>query len=466
MNKSSNAKLKKMTNEPVEKLIVSLAVPTIISMLITTFYNLVDTKFIGSLGISYATAAVGIVYSLMNVIQAVGFFCGHGSGNYISRALGEKKVQEAGKMASTGFFFAIILGGLLCIIGQIFANPIAVILGARDPITLKYTLDYMRIILIGAPFMTAQLVLNNQLRFQGNAVFAMAGIASGGIVNIGLDALFISVLKLEVAGAALATLLGQIISFIVLYIGVSKSDSIKITLKNFTPTKVYFLEITRGGMPSLFRQCMGSLSTSILNNVAFTLGAEQAQAAMGIVSRLTMFISSAMIGFGQGFQPVCGFNYGAGLYKRVRRSFMFCMKVAVVALTVLAIVGYIFAPYIISFMQSGEGGNIQNIIDIGTTAIRRQLIFLPLMSFVILSNMMLQTIGDVYRASFLAMCRQGLMLIPSIYILSFLFDLNGFLWAQGLADVISFAIAVPVTIPILKKFKNDKNDDTNSCELS
>jgi len=465
MNKS-NTKLEKMTKEPVEKLVVSLAIPTIISMLITTFYNLVDTKFIGSLGISYATAAVGIVYSLMNVIQAVGFFCGHGSGNYISRALGEKKINEAEKMASTGFYFAIVLGGFLCIFGQLFAKPLAVVLGARDPITLKYTLDYMRIILIGAPFMTAQLVLNNQLRFQGNAIFAMAGIASGGVVNIGLDALFIDIFEMEVAGAALATLLGQIISFIVLYFGVKKSDNIKIMLKNFTPNKMYLLEITRGGTPSLFRQCMGSLSTSILNNVAFTLGAEQAQAAMGIVSRLTMFISSAMIGFGQGFQPVCGFNYGAGLYKRVRKAFMFCMKVAVVALTILAIVGYIFAPYIISFMQSGDGDNIENIISIGTTAIRRQLIFLPLMSFVVLSNMMLQTIGDVYRASLLALCRQGLMLIPSIYILSYLFSLNGFLWAQGVADVISFAIAIPVTIPILKKFKNNKNDDINSCELA
>ncbi len=465
MNKS-NTKLEKMTKEPVEKLVVSLAIPTIISMLITTFYNLVDTKFIGSLGISYATAAVGIVYSLMNVIQAVGFFCGHGSGNYISRALGEKKINEAEKMASTGFYFAIVLGGLLCIFGQLFAKPLAVVLGARDPITLKYTLDYMRIILIGAPFMTAQLVLNNQLRFQGNAIFAMAGIASGGVVNIGLDALFINIFEMEVAGAALATLLGQIISFIVLYFGVKKSDNIKIKLKNFTPNKMYLLEITRGGTPSLFRQCMGSLSTSILNNVAFTLGTEQAQAAMGIVSRLTMFISSAMIGFGQGFQPVCGFNYGAGLYKRVRKAFMFCMKVAVVALTILAIVGYIFAPYIISFMQSGDGDNIENIISIGTTAIRRQLIFLPLMSFVVLSNMMLQTIGDVYRASLLALCRQGLMLIPSIYILSYLFSLNGFLWAQGVADVISFAIAIPVTIPILKKFKNNKNDDINSCELA
>lgn len=453
---SSNAKLKKMTTEPVEKLVVSLAIPTIVSMLITTFYNLVDTKFIGSLGISYATAAVGIVYSLMNIIQAVGFFCGHGSGNYISRALGEKKVKEAEKMASTGFYFAIILGIFLCLVGQLFANPIAVVLGARDPITLKYTLDYMRIILIGAPFMTAQLVLNNQLRFQGNAIFAMAGIASGGIVNIGLDALFINVFKLEVAGAALATLFGQLISFVVLYIGVKKSDNIKIKFKNFTPNKLFILEITRGGTPSLFRQCMGSISTSILNNVAFTLGAEQAQAAMGIVSRITMFISSAMIGFGQGFQPVCGFNYGAGLYKRVRKAFMFCMKVAVVALTILAIVGYIFAPFVISYMQSGEGDNIENIIEIGTTAIRRQLIFLPLMSFVILANMMLQTIGDVYRASLLAMCRQGLMLIPSIYILSYFFRLDGFLWAQGVADIVSCIIAIPVTVPILKKFKNNK----------
>ena len=455
---NSNAKFEKMTTQPVEKLVTSLAIPTIISMLITTFYNLVDTKFIGGLGISYATAAVGIVYSLMNIIQAVGFFCGHGSGNYISRALGEQKINEAERMASTGFFVSILLGIFLCITGQIFAEPIAVVLGAKDSITLKYTLDYMRIILIGAPFMTSQIVMNNQLRFQGNATFAMFGIASGGIINIGLDALFIEVFELEVLGAALATVGGQIISFIVLLIGVIKSDNIKIKIKNFTPNLKFLSEITRGGAPSLFRQCMGSLSTSILNNVAFDLGAEQAQAAMGIVARITMFISSAMIGFGQGFQPVCGFNYGAGLYKRIRKAFDFCMKVAIVALTVLAIIGFVFAPHIISFMQSGEGQNIENIISIGTMAIRRQLIFLPLMSFIFLSNMMLQTIGDVYRASFLAMCRQGLMLIPAIYILSFAFGMEGFLWAQGLADVITFSIALPITLPVLKKFKKDKNE--------
>ena len=277
-------------------------------------------------------------------------------------------------------------------------------------------------------------------------------------MNIGLDALFINVLELEVFGAALATVSGQIISFIVLLIGVCKSDNIKIKFKNFTPNLKFLMEIARGGAPSLFRQCMGSLSTSILNNVAFTLGAEQAQAAVGIVARITMFISSAMIGFGQGFQPVCGFNYGAGKYKRIRKAFVFCMKVAVVVLTILAILGFIFAPQIISFMQSGEGENIENIIIIGTTAIRRQLIFLPLMSFIFLSNMMLQTIGDVYRASFLAMCRQGLMLIPAIYILSFAFNMEGFLWAQGVSDVVTFLISLPITIPVLKKFKKDKNE--------
>lgn len=455
MNGGAEKKREKMLNEKVESLVIKLAVPTIISMLITTFYNLVDTYFVGTLENTNATAAVGIVYSLMTIIQAVGFFCGHGSGNYISRALGKKEYRDAEKMASTGFFGAIILGLVITLLGQIFAVPFAGILGAKDEVTLKYTVDYMRVILIGAPFMTAQFVLNNQLRFQGNALFAMIGVCSGGIINIALDYLFISVINLEVMGAAIATVIGQVISFIVLFIGVKKSDNVKISIKNFTLNKHYVLEIARGGTPSLFRQSVGGIATSCMNNVAFSLGGADAQAAIAIVSRLAMFVSSAVIGFGQGFQPVCGFCYGAGKYRRVRKAYFFSIKFTTVILLVLSIICFIFAPYVIGFMQSGDGENIDRVIDIGTSALRHQLIVLPLLAFVVMSNMMLQTIGKVFSASVLALARQGLFLIPLLYTISFFFALEGFLWVQAVADIFSFALTIPMVVPTIKKLKND-----------
>ncbi len=456
-NETQEQKLERMTTQPVEKLILKLAIPTILSMLITTFYNLVDTIFVGTLEDTHATAALSTVFSLMTIIQAIGFFCGHGSGNYISRALGQKKTDKAETMASTGFVMAILLGFVVLVAGQIFARPFATLLGARDEQTLKYTIDYMRIILLGAPLMTAQLVLNNQLRFQGNALFAMFGICIGGVANIGLDALFINVFHLEVLGVAIATLIGQFLSFVVLYIGAKKSDSVKISLKGSSFTKEYLLEIVRGGTPSLCRQTMGGVSTTIMNTIAFSLGQDPAQAAIGVVSRIMMFISSAMIGFGQGFQPVCGFNYGAAKYKRVYKAFVFCVRVSTVFLIVVSIAGYFFSPTLIAFMQRGDSESVETTVQLGITAIRHQLYFLPLMSLVVMSNMMLQTVGSVVRASLLAMSRQGIMLIPVVYLLSLLFGMEGFLWAQGIADLLSFILTLPLVIPVIASFAKDKN---------
>ncbi len=460
LNSAAEKKRDKMLNENVEPLIMKLAIPTIISMLITTFYNLVDTFFVGTLENTNATAAVGIVYSLMTIIQAVGFFFGHGSGNYISRALGNNQYRDAEKMASTGFFSAITCGLLITVLGQIFAVPFAGILGAKDGETMKYTLDYMRIILIGAPFMTAQFVLNNQLRFQGNALFAMIGVGSGGIINIFLDYLLISFFSLEVAGAALATVIGQIVSFIVLFIGVKKSDNVKITFKNFTPQKTYLLEIARGGTPSLFRQSVGGVATSCMNNVAFSLAGADAQAAIAIVMRLSMFVSSAVIGFGQGFQPVCGFSYGAGRYQRVRRAFFFSVRFTFFALLILSVLFFILAPQVVGFMQSGDAENIQYVISLGASALRHQLIVLPLFSFVVMSNMMLQTIGKVFSASILALARQGLFLIPLLYIISAIFKIEGFLWVQAVADVFSFIITIPMVMPTIHLLKKDRDGVT------
>lgn len=462
---SHEEKFKRMTTNPVEKLICSLAFPTIISMLVTTFYNMADTYFVGKIGAGLdeatkavmqtrATAAVGVVMSLMAIIQAFGFFFGHGSGNYISRALGRHDVKSAETIASSGFWYSVIVGMIILILGQIFADPLALLLGASKDF-LSYTTDYMRIILIGAPITMASLVLNNQMRFQGNATYAMVGISAGAILNIGLDALFILVLNMEVIGAALATIIGQTVSLILLVIGVNNSDCIKFKIRSVRFNKNTASEICRGGLPSLGRQGLTSVSMACLNHMAGIYGViaygglaaagTSAVAAMSAVSRIMMFAASTLIGFGQGFQPVCGFNYGAGLYSRVKRSFWFCVKVSFVFIIIISIPAFIFAGDIVSIFR----GNDPIALEIGTKAMRWQIITFPVMSWVVMSNMMLQTMGKMVSATVLAIARNGLMLIPAVLILPLILGLDGVLISQSVADIFALIISVPITVKVL-----------------
>ncbi len=465
-----------MTTEPVEKLILKLAVPTIISMLVTTFYNMADTYFVGKIGQgevaevqalmqTRAQAAVGVVMSLMAVIQAFGFFFGHGSGNFISRALGRHDVKSAEKVASSGFWYAAITGGVLLVLGQIFAEPLALLLGANKDF-LDYTVQYMRIILIGAPITMASLVLNNQIRFQGNATYAMLGISSGAVLNIGLDALFILKCDMEVVGAALATVIGQAVSLILLFIGTERSDCIKIRFKNLRFDKSTVGEICRGGLPSLGRQGLNSVSTACLNNMAGIYGAlaypdiataaTSAVAAMTVVSRIMMFAASTLIGFGQGFQPVCGFNYGAGLYKRVTRAFWFCVKVAVGFIVIVAVPAYILSGDIVAVFRDND----PIALEIGTRAMRWQIITFPVMSWVVMGNMMLQTMGRVVGATVLAVARNGLSFIPAVLILPLILGLDGVLLAQPVADIVALIMAIPITVKVLKELSNgDKSEN-------
>lgn len=449
MKKTAQDKHKMMTTAPIPKLVTSLAIPTIISMLVTSFYVMADTYFVGQIN-TQSTAAVGISFSIMAIIQAFGFFFGHGSGNYISRKLGAKDYANAEKMASTGFFYAFSFGLLIAIIGNIFLTPICILLGSTETI-LPYAEKYLGIILLGAPFMASSLVLNNQMRFQGNAVHAMIGIIIGAVINIGLDPLLIFVLDMGVSGAALSTIISQFCSFMVLMYMDSKGTNIKIRFRNFTPSFAYLKEITYGGIPSLSRQGLVSLSTIMLNVAAGRYG-DAAIAGMSIVTRICMFINSFVIGFGQGFQPVCGFNYGAGLYKRVREGFYFCVKTGVIFLTVCSIIGYLYAPEIVSWFRKDD----PSVIEIGAAALRWQLITLPLGTWVILCNMLLQTIRIPGRALVLSSARQGLFFIPLIFILPHMLGLLGVEMCQAVSDFCSFILAFPLTVPVLKRLREDK----------
>ena len=435
-------KYKTMTEKPVSSLICRLAVPTIISMLVTSFYNMADTFFVARIGTS-ATAAVGVSFALMAIIQAFGFFCGHGSGNYISRKMGQHRFDEAQQMAATGFFTALALGTVIFLLGEILIDPLCRILGATE-IILPYARQYLRLILIGAPYMTASLVLNNQLRFQGSAFYAMVGIASGAVLNIALDPLFIFVFDMGVSGAALATIISQFVGFVLLLKSTTQGGNLRIRLRNVTFSKYYYSQIINGGMPSLCRQGLGSVATICLNLMAGPYG-DAAIAAMSVVGRVMNLAASVVTGFGQGFQPVCGFNYGAFLYDRVKEGFWFCVKVATVILIVLSAAGYLLAPQVIQLFSKND----PQVIAIGTQALRWQCLTFPLCGWITICNMMLQTIGKSFRASLLAMSRQGLFFIPAVLLLPALIGIQGVEIAQPIADVCSFVLAIPLQLSVL-----------------
>ena len=450
MQSAQEQKYKLMTETPVKPLVCKLAVPTIISMLVTSFYNMADTFFVGRIGTS-ASAAVGIVFSLMAIIQATGFFFGHGSGNFISRALGQQDNDTAEKMAATGFFSALIAGAVIMVVGLTFLEPLAVLLGST-PTILPYCKSYLSIILIGAPWMTSSLVLNNQLRFQGNAVYGMIGITAGAVLNIALDPLLIFVLDMGIAGAALATIISQFVGFVLLLVGTRREGSIAIRLRSFKPSLYLYKNIFKGGAPSLFRQGLNSVATICLNVSAGVYG-DAAIAGMSIVTRIMQFANSCLIGFGQGFQPVCGFNYGAKKYGRVKEAFWFCVKLSTIVLVVLAVVGFVFSPQIVSIFRDDP-----EVIAVGKIAMKMQCITFPLAAWIVMCNMMTQTIGKAVRASFLAMARQGLFFIPAVLILPRLFGIFGLEISQAVADVITFALAIPLQIKTLKEMDEEVSE--------
>ena len=444
MDEKQEQKFHQMTETPVSRLICRLALPCIISMLVTSFYNMADTFFVGMLKSNSATGAVGVVFSLMAIIQAVGFFFGHGSGNFISRELGKQNYEEASNMAATGFFTALAAGALICVLGQLFLEPLSMLLGSTATI-LPYTKAYLQVILFGAPWMTSSLVLNNQLRYQGSAAYAMVGIASGAVLNIALDPLLIFTFGLGVSGAAWATIISQFVSFCLLLIGCSRGGNLHIHISRVQRKWSYYEMIVKGGLPSLARQGLASVATICLNRAIRPYG-DAAIAAMGVVQRITMFGGSAMIGFGQGFQPMCGFNYGARLYQRVKDGFWFCVRSSTVFLLAVSTLGFIFAPQLIALFRDDP-----EVIACGAAALRFQCVTFFTTGWTVMSNMMLQTIGKTGSATFMAMARQGIFFIPLIYLLSHCFGLVGVQMTQSVADCLAFFCAIPLSRRALKE---------------
>ena len=435
---------KKMTETPIPKLILGLAAPTILSMLITSIYNLADTFFVGQISTS-ASGAVGIVSSLMAILQALGFMLGHGSGSIISRSLGSQNTDAATRFASTSFFTALVFGGIITAAGLLTLPDFMMLLGSTETI-LPHACAYARYILLAAPIMMSSLVMNNILRYEGKASFAMIGLVTGGLLNIALDPLFIFGLGMGTAGAGLATALSQTISFCILlsmFLRGKTVSQFRITAVTHSPAE--FGTILMTGMPSFGRQGLNSIGGMLLNIAARGYG-DAAVAGMSIVSRIFMFIISVAIGVGQGLQPVASFNYGARKFRRVRQAAIFTMGAAFCMLVVLVALCWVDSDALIRLFRDDP-----DVTAVALPAFRFQCLAILLQPVIVVANMLFQSVGKAGRATFLACCRQGVFFIPLILILPRTLGLVGVETCQPIADVFTFIVSLPFLLAFLNQ---------------
>ncbi|NLI54658.1 MAG: MATE family efflux transporter [Clostridiales bacterium] len=450
MSNVADQQYRRMTETPIPRLIISLGIPTTISMLVTNIYNMADTFFVGTLGTS-ASGAIGIVFGFMSIIQAFGFMYGQGAGSIISRKLGQKDTEAASAYASIGFFLSLATGTLLSLIGFLGMNPLLRLLGSTETI-LPYARTYVTYIMFSSPLMMSSFTLNNILRYEGKASLAMVGLVAGAILNIIGDPIFMFVFHMGIAGAGLSTALSQCVSFIILLSAFlrGKTQS-RLALRNFQFDKKVW-EIVSTGFPSLIRQGLTTLSTMVLNHCAAAYG-DAAIAAMSIVSRINFFMFAIGLGIGQGFQPVAGYNYGSQKYSRVRKAFRFTLLASEGVLGVMSIIGLLLSPAVVGWFR-----NDPEVIAIGSIALRYQCIALLFQPLSVTSNMTFQITGQRALASFTAMLRSGLYFIPAITILTLLTGIWGVETAQAITDVLTFFTVLPL---IIRFFRNMPRDDVS-----
>ena len=444
-----NSQYEMMTTKPVPSLIIQLGLPTMVSMFVTSIYNMADSYFVGQINTS-ASGATGVVLGLMAILQAVGFMFGHGSGSIISRKLGQKDVDSARTISATGFYSALTAGFFFLIFGGLFVTPLMRLLGSTDTI-LPYARTYAICILAAAPALVSSCVMNNILRYEGRAFFAMIGLTSGGILNIFLDMLFMQKMGMGIFGAGLATAISQYISWaLLLTMFILKKTQTSLNPKYAKFKFSILADIVTTGLPSLARQGLASISTMLLNNAAGVYG-DAAIAAMSIVNRISMFIFSAVLGIGQGFQPIAGFNYGAKKYSRVRQGFFFTLIFGTIALGIASMVVFFNAGNCIQFFR-----NDPEVIRIGIPALHAQCIALFFVPFQVCNNMMFQSIGYKFNATFLSSLRNGLCFIPVLLIFSFVWGLTGIQIAQAVADVMTSLICIPFTVSFFAKLPKEE----------
>ena len=440
----SALQFRRMTETPIPQLVLSLAAPTILSMLITSIYNLADTFFVGQISTS-ASGAVGIVSSLMAILQALGFMLGHGSGSIISRSLGSQNTDAATRFASTSFFTALVFGGIITAAGLLTLPDFMMLLGSTETI-LPHACAYARYILLAAPIMMSSLVMNNILRYEGKASFAMIGLVTGGLLNMALDPLLIFGLGMGTAGAGLATALSQTISFCILLSMFLRGKTVsQFRLSAVTREARDFGRILLGGAPSFGRQGLNSIGGMLLNLAARSHG-DAAVAGMSIVSRIFMFIISVAIGVGQGLQPVASFNYGARKYRRVRQAAIFTIEAAFCMLVVLVGLCWVNGDALVRLFRDDPA-----VTTVALPAFHYQCLAMLLQPIIVVANMTFQSVGASGRATFLACCRQGVFFIPLILILPRTHGLFGVEICQPIADVLTFLVSLPFLIAFLQQ---------------
>ena len=452
MNSSNNKKelrRKAILNDDLLLLLVKTSIPTIIGILVMVIYNLTDTFFVGILNNKSMTAAIGIVFSFMSFIQAIGFWFGYGSGNIMSKKIGENEEKEAEIISSIGILFAIVIGILIAILSCFFVLPLSKFIGgSASENLLNFTVEYLKVIIISIPFGLYSITLYNQLRLCGNVKDGMIGLLIGMAVNIVLDPVLMFVFKFGFIGAGYATLIGQITGCIVLTNLSGKNGNIAVNLKKVRINKDRVYHILAGGMPNFSRQSITGIALILLNVVAAKYG-DGVIAALTISSRIAALAYMIMIGWGQGFQPICAMNYGAKQYDRVKKAFKFTVVGGTLFLIMAAILLYVFSELFIKTMS-----NDNEVILVGSEILRMQCITLPLLGYFAISSMLMQNIGQYFWASIISISRQGIFYIPLLYILSSIFGEFGIYLLQPVADVLSFGLAVIVVRKI--KFANDK----------
>ena len=435
----------KMTKTPLTRLIVSLGIPTTISMLVTNIYNMADTYFVGTLGESQQ-AATGILFTLQAIIQAIAFMLGQGSGTMVSKSLAEQKEEEASKYVSSAFFSGLALGTVLMILGLLFLSPFMRLLGSTETI-LPYARQYGACVLITCPIMMGSFVLNNNLRYEGKAFYAMIGLVTGGLLNIFGDYLLVIVFELGVLGAGLATAISQLVSFCILLYFFKKMAQSSIKLSAVSKDFTVYAIISKVGFPAIVRQGLSSISSGLLNNLTRPYG-DAAIAAMSVVNRFAAFIMCVGLGIGQGYQSVASFNYQAKEYKRVKKGLLVTMGIGFCFISCLAIPGAVFAEQVIHVFQKSE-----QVKEIGVFALRCSCFGTVFLAFSVPVNMLYQSIRKAGISSFLSMLRSGLMFIPTLIVTTHFWGIVGIQISQPLADMLTGLVSIPFVIAFLKKEK-------------
>lgn len=439
-------KIRRLTGDPVYPLLVRMAIPSMVGMIVSTVYSMTDTFFVGWLNNVSLTASVGIVFSFVSVIQAIGFWFGYGSGNYISRCLGKKDIDSAERMAATGVLLAILTGILIMAAGLPLTGQLARLLGAGEGELFDATVRYLRITILTVPFMLVSNVLYNQLRLAGSGKESMSGLLVGMLLNMVLDPVLILVFHMDVAGAALASMAGQISGVIVLYTATKRNGNIGIDLRKAILDVKHIREILTGGAPNFCRQGISSISSVLLNHAAGAFGS-YAIAALTIALRISYIAYALVIGFGQGFQPVCAINYGAEKYDRIRTAF----KLTLVTVTVFLAVSVVILWSLAGTLSAGFTQE-EEVIALAERLIRAQCVILPFMGFYVLCGMFLQNIGRFGQATLVTVSENGLFLIPSVLILPRLFGMDGLVWCRPAASLAALCLSLVIGTRAWRKY--------------